>query len=302
MANTIVLSSTFPCEIGAAAVYHCLDKDSCVVLMSIAEAKSFDKTVDAVTKCNLMPKTIVMIGTYWKDELQNLLGRFGSTTFYLYCFGECLNVEAPNLRQFSGASGVGPTKYLIDLVLDKYGNSSLFNLFINNFSVVFKFIDDRIYNRNIVDNQIFYTGLFNYDNDQATITLFEKFMNLLEGRYDLHDIIETGRVITSAQMGMARERAKNNAKKITLKNGESAVVSEACDLINLTHDALHMEYPECQVSVLLYMRFGKQDQLAYSVRSFDEAIDASTYGKTVNGDGNKTAAGGRVNHEFPIPF
>ncbi|XWV26443.1 putative orfan [Tupanvirus soda lake] len=302
MVNTVILSSTFPCEIGAAAVYHCLDKDSCVVLMSITEAKNFDKTVDAIIKCNPTPQTIIMIGTYWKDELENLLERFCGATFCLYCFGECLNIEASNLKQFSGASGIGPTKYLIDLVIDKYGNSSLFNLFINSFSVVFKFIDDRIYNKNIVDNQFFYTGLFNYDNEGPTTTLFEKFMNLLEGRYDLTDIIETGRVITSAQMCMARERAKNNAKKITLKNGESAVVSEACDLINLTHDALHLEYPECQVSVLLQMRFGEQDQLAYSVRSFDQSVDASVFGKAVNGDGNKTAAGGRLNHEFPIPF
>jgi oligoribonuclease NrnB/cAMP/cGMP phosphodiesterase (DHH superfamily) len=42
--------------------------------------------------------------------------------------------------------------------------------------------------------------------------------------------------------------------------------------------------------------------LCYSFRSFDINVDVSSLAKKVNGDGSKTAAGGRVKHEFPIIF
>lgn len=300
MKSTIVLSSTFPCEIGAAALYHCLDDDSVVVAMAIPEAAKLELTMKKIQECNPTPKQIIMIGTYWTACLSDLLNTLKNTVFTVYCFGELLHHSATNLQQFSGNNGTGPTKFLLDLAKQKCQSEKLVKLFENKFKNVMIYIDDRIYNRNILENQIFYTGIFNYDSFE--VPLFDKFIKLFQGDYDLDKILQSGQAIVSAQIGMCRERATNNSKVVVLENGMNAVVTEASDLVNLTHDALHYKYPDVPITIAMYMRFGKEDSLAYSIRSFDKSTDASILAKKVNGDGNNVAAGGRVPFVFPVPF
>jgi hypothetical protein len=297
--TTVVLCSSFPCEIGAAVMYNVLDEKSDVVAMTVANSKDFSKTISLIDKVCRQPKNIIMLGTYWADILREMLEHYESTTFTLYCFGEELNMNADNLSQFSGINGVGPTKFLLDLAEPKC-SAKLFTLFVNKFTDVLRYIDDRIYNKNIMENQIFYTGLFN--TEPIEMPLFDKFTNLFTGCYDLPTIMAIGRTIVSAQMGMARERATNNSKKVILQNNVTAVVTEGPDLINLTHDALHQKYPDSAVTIVMNMKFGEKDYLAYSIRAFDESISAMDMAKKINGDGNRSAAGGRITFEFPIPF
>jgi len=302
MANsTIILSSPLTCEIGAAAMYHCLDETSAIVIMSIQDAKDFNKTCQIIGEKNRNPKKIIMIGTYWSNCLKELLGEFEDASFILYCFGETMSIYADNLLQISGTEGTGPAQFLLNIAKENSKSNKLVKLFENQFGTVIKYIDDRIYNRNIIQNQIFYTGFFNYDDD-VDMPWVDKFIKLFQGDYDLNKIMSIGQTIVSAQMGMARERVKTNSKQVTLADGTKAVVTEAPDIVNLSHDALHQKYPEAHVTIVMNMKFGSTDRLAFSIRSFDSSIDASNYAKKIGGDGNQSAAGGQIPHEYVIPF
>lgn len=302
--HTIVLCSVLPCEIGAAALYQCLDDASIVVEMKIPDAKNFDLSLQSIRKV-LPAKTqcrIIMVGTYWADCLDQLTDTLPKCEFIMYCFGESLKLLKDNLKLFSGKDGLGPTKFLFDQAQEQVQAPVLFKLFEKSYGQVMKMIDDRIYNRNIIENQAFYTGLFNYD--QLELPLFDKFIKLFQGEYDLGEIIKCGNSILSAQLNMAKERVIHNSKTMKLTDGTLAVVTEAPELVNLTHDVLHQKYPDAKVTLILNMKFnGKgKDELAYSIRSFDIDINAANLAKKVNGDGNQMAAGGRVQFEFPMPF
>jgi len=289
-----------PCEVGAAALYKCLDETCAVVQMKIPDARSFESTLKEINKIASAPKKIIVIGTYWTC-LTQLLEALPSTQFVLYCFGKSVEDKSPNLTLFSGENGVGPAQFLFNLAKEKSTSQTLIKLFEKNFSQVITLIDDRIYNRNITESQPFYTGLFNYG--EMDLPLFDKFVKLFQGDYQLDDVIKSGKTIVSAQMQMAKERVVNNSKTTKLSNGMTAVMTEAPELVNLTHDALHQKHPEAQLTMILSIKFGTQhDELAYSFRSFDQGLDASDLAKKVNGDGNNSAAGGRLRFDIPLPF
>jgi hypothetical protein len=298
----VILCSDMPCEVGAAALYNCLVEDSVVIQMKVSEARSYDITSSMVIDRGLPVKHIIMLGTYWNSCLDALLENF-TCNFTIYCFGKSSEElkSKKNISVFEGENGYGPTKFLFNLAKLKIRSPPLTKLYENTFGRIIDLIDDRIYNKNIAESQPFYTGLFNHDSFETS--LFNKFLKLFQGDYNLDDIIASGRSIVNSQIHLARERVIRNSKVITLKDGTEAVVTEAPELVNLTHDALHNKYPDVKVTIIMNMKFGdKNDELAYSVRSFDPQIDASEYARKVQGDGNKSVAGGRVEYQFPIPF
>ncbi len=299
--TTVVLCSNLSCEIGASAMYKCLDEKSHVVSMKIPDAKSFETTSRMISLCEINPVQIVMVGTYWLDCLEQLLEKYKDSYFIIYCFGQIPKKVNSKISYFCGGRGVGPAQFIFDLAKKKNLPQTFVKLFEKNYSHIIKLIDDRIYNKNIVETQPFYTGFFNYDS--MDLTLFEKFTKLFQGEYDFDDIIKSGRSIVASQVQMANERVVNNSKEVTLHNGVKAVLTEGPELINLTHDALHKKYPSAQVSLVVSLKFGtKNDELAYSIRSFDDQLNASHLAQKINGDGNQTAAGGRLSFTLPIPF
>jgi hypothetical protein len=303
--TTLVLVSTMPCEIGAAALYHCLEEQANnVVVMKIPEAKSFDLTLKEI-QYKQIPNEIIMIGTYWRDCLTELVASLPETNFHIYCSGEPLTgfEEMKRVSMVSSDGITGPARYLFNLAKGWCKSTTLLKLFEHIHSPVMTMIDDRFYNRNILQNQIFFTGLYNHDSLESS--LYEKFIKIFQSEYDYDDIMETGETIVSAQMSMAKERAVNNSRLETLSDGSIAAVTEGPELVNLTHDALHQKYPEAKVTLVMGLKFGptsEADELSYSIRSFDVSVNAQHLAKKVNGDGSSTTAGGRVKIVLPKPF
>ena len=252
MSTVVLCSNTPPYEIGAAALYHFLIKDSVVVQMSTVDSRSFEKTVSSIHKTGITkPCQLIVLGTYWNDCLTQLLNIF-DTNCVLYCFGKFSGEHAvfgERCRVVEGVDGLGPAAFMF-----KMAKENVSSLCENNFTKVISLIDDRVFNQNIVDSQPFYTGMFNYDSDD--VTLFDKFGKLFKEEYILEDVIKSGRLIAVSQVKMVRERVLKNSKRVNLSDGTRAAVSEGTELVSLTHDALHEKYPDAQITLILNMKFG----------------------------------------------
>lgn len=104
---------------------------------------------------------------------------------------------------------------------------------------------------------------------------------------------------------MAAERARKNRKIVTLQNGKRAVVTEAPELVNLSHKALRDEEKDCPVTITVRMCFGNGsesgDKMVFSVRTYDGS-DARELIEKIGGGGTESAAGGGVDFELKVPF
>ena len=302
--KTVILSSDFLCEVAFPAIYHCLNESSESAIMTITNAKIFEKTLDAITKVCTNPSCIIMIGTYWQDCLLKLLNHFHNAQFYIHTFGASFDVCSKNLIVCGNEQELMP--WFLDLVSKDCLSKSLFNLFVNTSKNILKYINDRIYNRNIVDNQVFFTGLINFVDpitQLQTKSMYEKYIDVLEGNYDIAKILDEGKSIVGSQIFMTNERVLKNSKRVDLKNGVKAVVTEGTELVGLTHDSLHEKYPDAQVSIVLRMDLSViQDKLVYSIRAYDNKVCASKLVENMKGGGNDVNAGGKIDFVFPLPF
>lgn len=93
MKSTVILSSNLPCEIGASALYNCLDEDSAVIQMTIQNSKDYDLTCNEITNINESPTQIIMIGTYWEQHLAKLISKFEKTQIILYYFSDLVDSD-----------------------------------------------------------------------------------------------------------------------------------------------------------------------------------------------------------------
>jgi hypothetical protein len=306
MARRVILVSTMPCEVGAGALYHCLDEKALVFMMKIPEARDFNATIKVLAQeVKDFSSEIVMIGTYWADCLEQLVAHYFESKFRIYCPGKPLDLKfkTDKVTFVSGETGVGPSRFLFELAKETCQSTLLPKLFEKNYSSVMTFIDHRFVNHNIMENQPFYTGLFNFGDME--LSLYDKFVNLFRGEYDLSEIINSGKAIVNSQVLMAKERALKNSRLEKLSDGTVAAVTEGPELVNLTHDAIHEKYPEAKVTLVVGIKFGpsrEEDELSYSIRSFDMSVNAQSLAKKVGGDGSCNTAGGRIKIELPTPF
>jgi hypothetical protein len=291
-----------PCEVGSAAFLSTLENVVCYG-DTIDSAKKEGSIAKFLTP---IPKNVFLLGTYWNSDLDKTSKLFPDTEFYLYSFGEGTDSKDDNVNKTYGVKNVshGPAWASIEFVRQVGLSSKLFEMAVRLHRPILDMIDDRILNRNIVQNQILYSGLYNYPKFAQDQTLFQKFVSVFCGEVDIDAIMEVGKVVLDCQLGMARERAVKNSKIIVLSDGTTkASVTDAPDLINLTHDALHGAH-KTSVTICTSWKFGtdKPDQLALSVRSFDPQINAERLIQAFdkNGGGNSSAAGGRIVYLCPI--
>lgn len=112
MYSTVILCSDMPCEICAAALYHCLDENSVIISMKVADTRSIDLIKLRITNACSEPKKIILLGTYWTDYcLARLVTDFKSNIIQ-YCFGEITEYKGSRIEFVSGKDGLGPTRFL----------------------------------------------------------------------------------------------------------------------------------------------------------------------------------------------
>jgi hypothetical protein len=296
MTHIIFYISTMPCEIGAAALLSCVSSAIVAIPMTINDAKS-DAGLQIIKKYAQRGNSLIFLGSYWNSIIPQIAS---TSTVHTHLPGEIPAGFAGTVVS-ANASGIGPAAFVAKYALENFNSTSI-KYFLESHKKVIELLDDRFFNRNIVDNQIFFSGLYNYPSEN-NLGNFERFIDLFEGKVQLEELMKIGKVISDAQQNMARERAVKNSKHITLSDGTKAVVTDAPELINLTHDEMHKLHGT-DVTINISYRFSdkSEDQISFSIRSYNTAINAEAIAKRINNEsgGSREAAGGRVTAKLPL--
>lgn len=308
MADTLVLYiESMPCEVGAAALASLVYGVTCVGY-TIQSARLPNSVPGAILNHPHVTRVIVL-GNYWSYSLPHAIANHPTITFNVYNFGEASRLGNTNCIAVSGKEhNLGPAAYIVDLLRP---TSQLFDIVGRMHTTTIQMLDDRIFNRNISENQLLFSGLYNHPSFELGTSNFVRFQKLFSGLLSLDEILKVGKSVVNCQLGIAYERATKNTK-IVDHQGIKIAMTEAPELLNLTHDELHRAH-QADVTVCVNWKFGTgtADQLAVSVRSLKPAIDAELLVKqqfaalnvsSADNGGNASAAGGRMTVDCPFKF
>lgn len=163
-------------------------------------------------------------------------------------------------------------------------------------------LEDRVCGRKTYETQPLITGICNILTD---LPIEERYYRLFCGKFDLNKeneenefkleyVLKLGSSIMTSQFEVAKERALKNSKIDTFKDGTKYCITDGPEFVNMTHEELKKVYPECEVTIVASLKFktNEEDQVAHSLRSWNESIDVKAIIGSYGG-GSKTCAGGR---------
>jgi hypothetical protein len=246
---------------------------------------------------------VIMIGTYWNDGLQLASESFPSVKFFVIANGES-KTTLPNVKVFNTQeTQIGPVQTSLNIV-DSLGLATKsFKAYLATNQDIIRLSDDRIFNRNIEENQYFYSGLF--ADPKLSGSLKERLEQLVNGISNMTDVLRFGKIAFGVQLGMAQERAIQNSMVFQFtQKGETktAVITNAPELVNLTHDQLFRHNDSVDYTVTTALRFHNGVKLQYSFRSQQDGSDAQMIAQHMGGDGSKISAGATIPFEIPLNF
>lgn len=130
-------------------------------------------------------------------------------------------------------------------------------------------------------------------------TLSEKYDAILHASISMEELVKLGSTILDAQINMAKERALKNSKTGTFASGITCCVTCGPELINITHEQLHEQHPECQLTIVTRLKYAnnKPNKIAHSIRSWDTEIDARKMIGQFGGGITASVAGGETDLE-----
>jgi hypothetical protein len=161
---------------------------------------------------------------------------------------------------------------LFEQVLTVIPRMPLRNLFIQYIEDMIPLINNKIFSRESLETQIFFCGIYNMTEGN---TLYDKFLSVLMGKTKFAELMTTGKNILTSQIGIAKDRCLKNSRQGTLKNTVTYCVTNAPELMNLTHEQLHEKYPDVSVTILTRFKYkeGVPDTVGHSLRSWSSDID-----------------------------
>lgn len=250
---------------------------------------------------------VILIGTYWNESLRLAHESFPLVEFFVVANGQT-TVDVPNVTVFNTQeTQVGPVQTSIGIVASLGMITKSFKAYLATNSEIVRLSDDRIFNRNIQQNQYFYSGLF--ADPKLSGSLKERLEQLVNGVTTIGDVMKFGEIAFGVQLGMAQERAINNSMIIEFtQNGvqKRGVITNAPELINLTHEQLALKYSQDEIpdyTITTALRFNNQQvKVQYSFRSQKEDANAQNLAQKLGGDGSKVSAGATIPFEIPLNF
>ena len=308
-----------PPEVGAAALFASLypSSDMLIVGMTTMEARSFERVFQLIGEDlkNFAGKThFVLLGTYWNSILPQLKALEPEDEPFVY--GE---TQLEGVRSFDNKKMMITDFIFIALNHVVKFRPILLNVFHKTFKELFDILDERYCGGKDHDCQAFFAGMHNHNLHK---TLFERFLDIYNnGEIAPVDLIKVnGKTIMFNQAQLATDRVVRNSRQIVLPDGKLAVVTNATELVELTHEALKKKYPEAELTITVQLKFDPKlttfvvqpyqvdeekkdkkdspphDFIAYSLRTFG-TIDANQTAQLVGGGGANDRVAG-----FSLPF
>ena len=303
--KVIVFHSNLGCEVAPAAFLKSINEKLFITYshapkVSESTVREFISEIKAEEKETI---EVVFLGSYLQKYFKNIISelstKFTVTRTQVYLFGAMNNEIDEDLHPYSGNdNNIGPCKYIFNYMMDLLSKNVVnFPALHPNTMRAMSLFDDRIFNRNMENNQILFTGLFNID---ATKNLMENITNLFKNPTSLVQTEKKGRKILDSQLMVVRDRVKNNSKIVTLDTGVRAAITEATEFVNMTHQELRRVHQTDMT--LIFFHELNNNAIRYSIRSWIDTINAQEYGKLIGGDGNKSSAGGQVDYDLELPW
>lgn len=226
---------------------------------------------------------VILIGDYWSEE---------SILNYERSFEKVVNFKFNK-----------PFTAFLESELYQHNNMTTF--WVESNRRLIDMLDKRIASLATFETQPLITGM---SNIYPLISELERYYMLFQGKISLDEVLNKGRDIVESQYNMVLQRVLNNSRTGFLQNGMKYCVTEAPELVNITHDQLKKHYSDCQITIIVNLKIlnDNKDELAYSIRSHDGVTDVReilqlSLGRDKAG-GDPFSAGGRRNIDLMINF
>ena len=292
---------TMPVEACVAAFACHLDAETKAVGMTIEQAKS----ELVFSKLEHRYQAMLFLGNYWDEQLSKVNPNH-YCRINIYSFGNKSSVQLHEDIVYYNMPYNGPVSFF-EAVWTEFHTLSIPRATTVNWKIfrdVLELLEDRILERNLLKTQTFFAGLHSHPAIKGS-SAFERFSSFLKLDATYSEVNACGEQLLNGQLKMAADRVRNNSAFITLSNGRTAAVTDAPDLVNLTHDALHSAHPSAELTMIASLKFSEDaTTVAVSYRATPNLKGDFHLGDEMtkhHGGGSKTAAGTRVDIKFDPP-
>ena len=296
-----------------------------VGLASLANAmfRSFQsQLLDGKVGVIVLPYTQIQTPGLLKEKVEALLGE--RQLMSLTLFGDYWPVEEFNfifkhtagvwICYFDGTAMTGdrkvettPTKFLferINTIAEQYA-AGIHNSFSPEFCpTALTLLDQRCCGKDSAKTQKLISGLMNYNGFQGSLEeRFFTFFTEVPVNPPLEKaVLSVGIAAVLGQIDLVANRVKENSYVQRLLQGWDCAVGTASELVNLTHDELHRQYPDAHITCVLKMWVKTEPQIAHSLRSWHPGINVELLVKPFGGGGSPEAAGVRFPWDLHFPY
>jgi hypothetical protein len=228
--------------------------------------------------------TLLMIGTYWPDAEK------------LADYYEVVVIKPSHT--------LSPVEQVLKYIDENSLDGRTFDLCVRTvFAPMIAMLIDRHTGKNLESTQVVVAGLTQLGADQQR-GIYAAFLKFFEGRITMEEIVDAGKKIVSAQYEIVNTRVSDLSSTFKLANGTAVAVTDAPELINMTHEMLRKRHGVL-VTMTCTLKFSPRTDkvnVCYSIRSDDSAVSAVELIKKLapDGDGSPQCAGGRVEMDIGL--
>lgn len=232
--------------------------------------------------------SLIIIGTFWKDNINFITKRFIKTT--IYAFGD--KIDNCDASIFIDINKAGAIQWLID----SYSPNQAFT---NDMEELIKMCNARCFGQGDEKVQILFSGIYAKSKNG---NIYDIFVDLFNQKITIEQVCELGRFIFENNKEIVNERVRKSSKLIQHRLGTMSI-TEGTEMINLTHDALRKKYNSDITVVFRYEFSSNGDKFCYSIRTYNPTINALEILKNQeNAGGSASAAGAQISTVFEVHF
>ncbi|MDD5753135.1 MAG: hypothetical protein PHN45_00075 [Methylococcales bacterium] len=338
--NLVCYPDWMAIESAVAALASTIDGIECV---GFSKAQTKDRTLSSVINSTISKNAhygqiiqvyVLLLGSYWtdggnyklKDSMIVDLPRNADIT--MYCHGanseicytfskfEHRSKEQTNAYRINKCldgkdNREGPCSFIVSWMRSVVESGKLPSLFegmlkSSQGSTLVRLVDGYQMQTDMVEAEKLFTGIYNYARfPSQPVNNFDKFRFLFLHMCSVKDVMDYGSTVLDVELKIVHNRVAGNAALLPLKDGTMVAICPSPDMTVLTHRLMHERYPEVAGSVTITHRFGDgaKTMLNWSIRAYDDGMNAETLAKKIGGGGAKDSAGATVTvTDFTIPF